>query len=75
MTMTIMDMCREIADAFERVHDLRVTPQAVFEISPTGELWPVYGLYDMYVRRSGYDTSVVPYVARLLQKGVPVPTS
>ena len=68
-TVTMIEMCQEIADRFGAVHNRRVTPEQIFEISPTGEMWPVYGLYEMYVRRSGYDVLLVPYVKRLLELG------
>ena len=39
-------MCELIAEYFKEVHEIEVSPEDIWNMSPTGELWPVYTLYD-----------------------------
>ena len=61
--------CEQIAASILEIHGVEVAWEAIWNVDPHGEMWPVFGLYEMYVERSGYDSSLVRYVKKLLDGG------
>lgn len=40
-------MCETIVRAIKKLHpDSDITPKQVWEMSPTGELWPIHVMYE-----------------------------
>jgi hypothetical protein len=44
--MTGKEMCEVIARWLKEVHKMDVKPKDIWEISPTGELWEVFYLFE-----------------------------
>lgn len=45
--MTYKDMCKTVVKAAKILNpNSTLTPKQVWEISPTGEIWPVHALYE-----------------------------
>ena len=43
--MTGQQMCEYIADIWFRFSGVRIEPERIWNMSPTGELWPVFEMY------------------------------
>lgn len=43
--MTGREMCEKISAAMEQRTGVKVPPDAIWNMSPSGELWPVFELY------------------------------
>jgi hypothetical protein len=44
--MTMKEICEYIAETMRMVDGKERDPKKIFEMSPSGELWPVFDLYE-----------------------------
>lgn len=47
--MTGKEMCEAISEALLRDYQIQMTPEAIWNMSPSGELYHVREMYDTYV--------------------------
>ena len=48
--ITGKQMCEKIAEYLLAVEGITVVPECIWNMSPSGELWPVFSLYKMALR-------------------------
>lgn len=59
--VTIQSMCKYIVSVLEkhnRIQHNELNPKDVYDYHPTGELYPVYGLYYSMLKLEGYTISI-----------------
>lgn len=44
--MTGRQMCEAVSAWLASKHNITIAPEAIWNMSPSGELWPVYALYE-----------------------------
>ena len=52
MELTGKQMCEAISKELKSKHNFIIKPKDIWEISPTGEIWPVVALYNNLFNRS-----------------------